>query len=111
MRDKVLRIVKDLISIGQNHSNTSRARRIFKGRASKPDGWGLDGILDYFQIPKTFYGYQKISGFIQYAKQDLVRKGDFASITKSSKTKLTKAVNYNKEDVNCLFKAIEMSLE
>ena len=86
-------------------------RSVFNGSESRPEGWGLDAILNYYRIPKTFYGYQKISGFIQYAKQDLVRKGDYTSITRSSKTKLTKAVNYNREDVNCLFKAIEMSLE
>ena len=84
---------------------------VFKGRTSKPDGWGLDGILNYYKIQKTFYGYQKISGYIRYAKQDLTRKRNYNLITKSSKTKLTKAVNYNREDVNCLFKAIEISLE
>lgn len=85
--------------------------RVFAGRESKPDEWRLDGILNYYSIPKTFYGYQKISGFIQYAKRDLLTKQDYESITRSSKKKLTKAVNYNKEDVNCLFNAIERSLE
>ena len=45
---------------------------VFKGRTSKPNGWGLDGILNY-EIQKTFYGYQKISGYI-HAKQDLKRE-------------------------------------
>ena len=30
--------------------------RVFAGRESKRDEWGLDGILNYYSIPKTFYG-------------------------------------------------------
>ena len=86
-------------------------KNVFHRKANKPEDWSLDGILKFYNIHKTFYGDRKISSYIQYAKKDLQKKEDFSSITKASKTKLSKAVNYNKEDVNCLFRAIEISLK
>ena len=86
-------------------------RSAFIGKTNKPDNWSLDGILNFYSIHKTNYGDRKISGYIQYAKQHLGKKGDFNLITKSAKTKLTKAVNYNKEDVNCLYQALEKSMK
>lgn len=83
---------------------------LFHRRYPRPTGWNLDSILEFYDIEKTNYGERKISGYIQYAKRDLLRKGHYDQITKSAKTKLTKALNYNREDVLCLYKAISISL-
>lgn len=83
---------------------------VFNHRGPRPRNWKLDSILEYYKIPKRRYPDRSTSQNIQKAKLLLSQDRIFETLPRSIKRRLTSAVNYNEDDVKCLFKALSKSL-
>jgi hypothetical protein len=83
---------------------------VFNHRRPRPRNWKLDSILEFYNIPKRRYPDRSTSQNIQKAKMLLSQDRIFETLPRSIKRRLTSAVNYNEDDVKCLFKALSKSL-
>lgn len=109
------------LNVLENHINTPPVdwyrdahkyfkKVVFNHRQPRPKNWKLDSILEYYKIPKRRYPDRSTSQNIQKAKLLLSQDRIFETLPKSIKRRLTSAVNYNEDDVKCLFNALSRSL-
>ena len=109
------------LNVLENHINTPPAdwyrdahkyfkKVVFNHRQPRPKNWKLDSILEFYNISKRRYPNRSTSQNIQKAKFHLSQDRIFETLPKSIKRRLTSAINYNEDDVKCLFKALSMSL-
>lgn len=109
------------LNVLENHIDTRTAdwfrdahkyfkKVVFNSRGRRPINWKLDSILEYYNIPRRRYPDRSTSQNIQRAKLLLSQDRIFDTLPKSIKRRLTSAVNYNEDDVKCLFTALSRSL-
>lgn len=84
--------------------------RMWRG-INKPRPFKLSAILKRLGIEERQYGNQQASQRIKFAKEQLIRRGDYNELTPTAKAKLTKVIRYNEDDVCCLRDALLASFQ
>ena len=65
-------------------------------------------ILEFFNYPLKFYGFQQATQRIRAMETQLIRHNqDFMKVTPVTKSKWTKVLNYNRQDVEGMMFALK----
>lgn len=76
--------------------------------ATRPRPFSLDKILEFFNYPLKSYGFQQATQRIRSMETQLIRHNqDFTKVTPVTKSKWTRVLNYNRQDVEGMMFALK----